>query len=423
MAELDLSRLLIQLLVIVAGAGIFRWLAGRLGQPGILGEILLGLLLGPSFLGWVWPEAQAYLLGSENRAALEGLAWIGLVFFMYVAGAEMRWARGEGHTVLLVSLGGLLLPFVMGLALAMAAPQWFFGPEYGPRHMLLVAVVMTVSAIPVLARILEDVRLLDHPLGTIALGAGTVDDLVGWIVFGLVAGSTGLGLTGNLLANTVLLLALLAFALVVDRALRPWLARRPRRETPQFFVGLLGAILGSAWVTHAAGLHAVLGPLAVGALMSRHPVLRAYAQNRLRGVTLVLLLPTFFVLTGADTDLTLLSIPDGLLSLVVVALVASLAKVTGVYVGGRSIGLTRQASLVVGILMNARGAVGLVVAKVGHDTGLLSEAGFTLLVLVIALTTMAAPVALQWYARRLHRRAGGNRRNRAASARRNRDAS
>jgi len=166
---------------------------------------------------------------------------------------------------------------------------------------------------------------------------------------------------------------------------------------------LVCAILGSAWLTQAAGLHALIGPLLVGALVSRHEAVQAYARSRLQGLTMVLFLPVFFVLTGLDTNLTLLASSTGALAFVVVLAAASLGKLAGCWLGGRAAGLNRQGRLAAGLLLNARGAVGLVVAKLGYDAGLLSPRGFALLALVIVVTTCAAAplleLCLRWGAR------------------------
>jgi Kef-type K+ transport system membrane component KefB len=160
------------------------------------------------------------------------------------------------------------------------------------------------------------------------------------------------------------------------------------------------AILGSAWLTQAAGFHALLGPLGVGALVSRHPQLQAFARPRLQGLTMVLFLPAFFVLAGLDTNLTLLASSTGALAVAAVLGAASVGKVLGCWLGGRAAGLGREDRVAAGLLLNARGAVDLVVAKIGLDEGLLSPRGFSLLVLVIVLTTLMAAPLLAAYLRR-----------------------
>jgi len=402
-AGLAVDALLLPLLAIVAGAALLRALATRLGQPPVFGEFILGLLLGPTVLGHLWPQAHDAILTGEARTVVEVTGWLGLVFFMYVAGAETRWVAAEPRTTALVAAGGLLVPFALGLALALAQPGWFLSGTARSGGTIVVAVVMAVSALPVLARLLADVGLARAPLGAVVLGAGTIDDVVGWMVLALAVAPGSVGLTGNLALNSLLLATLLAAALLLDRGITVWLRRHREIGSPTHFVVLVIAILGAAFLTHLAGLHAFLGPFAVGALVSRHEPLRRYAHERLQGMTSVLLLPAFFVLVGADVDLALLARREAALALVACFLVASLGKLVGCYVGGRAAGMRTPAALAAGLLLNARGAVGLVVAKVGHDVGLLHDAGYAILVLVILLTTLLAPPTLALYVRWLAR--------------------
>jgi Kef-type K+ transport system membrane component KefB len=396
MANFDVEALMILLVVIVVGAAAFRWLFARARVPAVAGEITFGIALGPSVLGWVSPQASAHLFPAANAAVIEALAWIGLILFVYVAGAEIRWRADAARPIFGAALGGLLLPFFMGAFLATAFPAWFFD---GPPHfnsIVLLGVALTVSALPVLARILEDVGHLEDRLGAVALGSATADDIVGWILLALIASTGSIGLTRDIGLNLVVLLALFGVTLLIDRALRPWFQSHPEVSRTRLFVLLLGAIFASALLTHAAGLHAVLGPFAVGAVVSRHPGLRRYANERLGDITRILLLPLFFVLAGTGVDLRLLPMPQYLLPLLIVLVAATVGKLLGAFAGARAMGETARDSLAVGTLLNARGAVALVVAKVGLDAGLLAPHGFALVVVVITITTLAAPLLFRW---------------------------
>jgi Kef-type K+ transport system membrane component KefB len=391
---------MLPLVVIVGGGALFRFLALRAGQPGVLGELTLGLLLGASVLGWAWPGARDALFPADARAALEAIAWVGLAFFMYMVGSEMRWQRGDGRAAGLVAWGGLVAPLALGALLVMAQPGWFTDGPPRLELLALVALVMSVSALPVLARILDDAGLARSRLGTIVLGAGTVDDLVAWMLLALLVSAAHVGLTGHVGLNVLVTAALFGGAYLVDRALPRLLKERAVPPSQGMLALLVVAILGSALLTQAAGLHAVLGPLMVGAIVSRHATLQAYAQPRLQGITMVLFLPAFFVLAGLDTNLTLIASGAGLVALAAVVVVASAGKLVGAWIGGAAAGLPRRERLMAGILLNARGAVGLVVARVGLEEGVVGPQGFALLVAAIVLTTMAAPPALQWYAAR-----------------------
>ncbi|MEK6975693.1 MAG: cation:proton antiporter [Candidatus Thermoplasmatota archaeon] len=397
----DLVRFFGALAILVALAAFARQAARWTRQPAVLGELLLGVVLGPTLLGWAWPGGHDFLLGGANAPLLDGLAWIGLVLFMLVAGAEMEWHPKNGLAAIGVASGGLVLPATAGAFLALFAPDWFFDRAPTGPGILLVATIMTVTALPVLARILADLQLLDRPTAAVTMAAATIDDVAGWIALALAAAAGHPGLTGSLGGNLALVFGLLAAVLVLDHLLaarlRPFLPQEPAH----LFVAVVVATFAAALLTHEAGLHAVVGPLAVGAVVSRHRGLRDVVAERFRGVAFILLLPMFFILTVGQADLRLVVTDTGLLALLVVLIAATTGKVVGCYAGARMAGLTHDQGLGAGILMNARGAVGLVVAKVGLDAGLLAPHGFALMVLVIVLTTLLAAPALAWHVRRV----------------------
>ena len=301
-----LDSFLVQFVAIVGGAALFRRAAYRIGQPRVVGELLFGVLLGPSFLGWVWPEAFAIFFPAENRPLLEALGWIGLILFLYTVGAELHWTPGEAWPIFFVAAGGLIVPFVLGSVLAVSAPAWFFPGEAGLNGTILMGIVMSVSALAILGRLLVDLNLMGTRTASLSLGAATIDDIVAWVLLALVAGSGKVGLVGDLNLNLLVIAVLFGAALLADRFLTPYFLRHAGRSTPLMFPVLLVAIFASALLTHEAGLHAVLGPFAVGAIMSRHRVLKEYSQTRMGEIIGVLFLPAFFVLAGINVDLTIL---------------------------------------------------------------------------------------------------------------------
>jgi Kef-type K+ transport system membrane component KefB len=387
MAGSGLERLFLALAVIVAGAALARWAFLRLRLPGVVGELLLGIALGPSLLGWLWPDGHGALFPASGAPILHALSWVGLALFVYHVGLEMHWEHGDLRPVLLVALGGLLVPMASGVLLAAASPSWFFAGAGEWPGRLMVGIVLTVSALPVLARILEDLGMLGSRLGSVALGAATVDDVVGWTLMAVVAAAGSVGLTGLLWANVLAVAGLGAALWVGASVLRKRMVARPAP-----FPAVMAAVLLAAWLTEAAGLSAVLGPLAVGAFLSGVPAMREDSRRRIGDVTKVLLLPIFFVMSGAAVDLRLLPMPAMLLPLAILLASASLAKVAGCSLGARAAGLPWRDGLAAGSLLNARGAVGLVVVRVGLDAGLFSVGGYSLLVVVVALTTLAAPI-------------------------------
>ena len=285
-----------------------------------------------------------------------------------------------------------MVPMAAGLVLPAQFPHWFFPDRGSPTSWAMVGIVLTVSALPVLARVLQGLGLLSSPIGATAMGAATLDDVVGWTLIAAVAAIRSVLVPSTLFANIALVVVFATALLAGDRLLRPRLRALEGHLASLAFVGVLALALLSAWLTHTAGLNAVLGPLAVGALVARYPALREDSVRRLGDVTRILLLPVFFVVSGADVDLRLLPMPEGLVPLVVVVLVASSAKILGCSLGARMAGMGWREGLAAGSLLNVRGAVGLVVVKVGYDTGVFSAEGYALLVLVVALTTMLSPL-------------------------------
>ncbi|MCA1813451.1 MAG: cation:proton antiporter, partial [Halobacteriales archaeon] len=245
----DLAQLLLPLLVIVAGATVFRAAFQRLRQPAVLGEIVFGILLGASLLGWLWPSGEHALFPKEAMPSLNALGWIGLALFMFSVGTEMRWHRGDGRTTATLAYGALLLPFALGIFVAASQPGWFFDGAASLQQLALVAVVMCVSALPVLARILEHHGLLQRRLGAVILGAGTIDDLFAWGMLAFIITTAGVGLTGNFALNVALVLGFFGAAFVADRALSRFLADRPIAPGQATLALLVCAILGSAWLT------------------------------------------------------------------------------------------------------------------------------------------------------------------------------
>ena len=391
MAALNLGALFLALAVIVAGAGAARWGFRKLGLPGVVGEILLGVLLGPSLLGWLWPVGHGALFPPTAQPVLQALSWLGLVLFVYGVGLEMKWG-GTARPVFLVAAGGLVVPMAVGLVLPAQFPHWFFPDGGSPTSWAMVGIVLTVSALPVLARVLQGLGMLGSPIGSMAMGAATLDDVVGWILIAAVAAVRSALVPSTLATNIALVVVFGAALLAGDRLLRPRLRALEGPLPSLAFVGVLALALLSAWLTHTAGLNAVLGPLAVGALVARYPALREDSVRRMGDVTRILLLPVFFVVSGADVDLRLLPMPEGLVPLVVVVLVASCAKILGCSLGARLAGMRWREGLAAGSLLNVRGAVGLVVVKVGYDAGVFSPEGYALLVLVVAITTMTSPL-------------------------------
>ncbi len=374
-----------------------------LGQPPVIGEILAGILLGPSLLGWLAPTVQQHLLPSSVLLVTSSLGTLGLLAFLFLIGLELdlRSLRTTRGAVAAVSLTGLLLPMALGAALA-AALYPHFAPDGVGRlpFTLFVAVALSITAFPVLARILADRGLETTPLGTFALACAATDDALAWC---LLTAAVALATTGTALSALTTLGLTVAFAagLALLRPLLCTLLERAGRTGDELVLALLfvGLCL-SAYTTDQIGVHPAFGAFLVGAVTPRGLPAVERSAARIRAVVLPLLLPLFFVDAGLHTDFSALPAGQWGWGAVILA-VAVVGKWGGAAVAARLTGSDWRWSAAVGTLMNCRGLTELVVLGIGLQTGVITETLFTLLVIMTVLTTAAtAPI--------LRRVAGGD---------------
>ena len=399
------SSLLLHVLLCLAVVTLLaRFLGGvfrrYLGQPAVMGEILAGLLLGPSVLGAMWPEGQAFLLPATTAPYLGILAKIGVVLFMFLVGLELdpKPLRGNTHTVAMIAHAGIVAPFVMGGALAL----WVY-PTHAPTGVpftvfaLFLGISLSVTAFPVLARILVDRGVQSTRLGSMAMACAAIGDVSAWVILAIVAGiATTHGSEG---ANTVAYLAV--YGALMWFLVRPLLSRfvvrqdsqqGPLSHTAQAIV--LTALLLSAAATEAIGIHALFGAFLLGAMMPHEGRLAEGIRSRLEDVVVVLFLPTFFVFTGMRTSIGLLSTAqDGYLCGAIVV-VATVGKFGGTFLAARFTGMGTRRSAALGVLMNTRGLMELIVLNLGLDLGVLTPTLFAMLVIMALVTTFATTPVL-----------------------------
>jgi Kef-type K+ transport system membrane component KefB len=398
------SPLLLQLVVILAVARACGLLLKFFGQPAVIGEMAAGIVLGPIVFGALAPETHAALFAKDSLPALGSLSMLGLVLFMFIVGVELRapdGVRAQLKAAGMVGVLGVLLPMAAGIAIApWLHPLAPAGVGFWPFAFLMAA-AMSITAFPVMARILKDRGMTQTRLGRLALGSAAIADVVAWIMLAGVVALIGGG-SGGFLRSTVGLVVLAAVVFGVLRPLYAWLLRRfaPTGEPSQMLLAalLLGA-LGCAWATEWMGLHAVFGAFLFGACLPRDDRLLRCLVERLEYLAIVLLMPIFFALAGLSTT------PDafvgagiGAMALVLVAAVAG--KLIGGAAGARFAGYGWRESLATGALMNARGLMELIVMKVGIDAGLIGPPLFTLLLVMAILTTLMTGPLLTLFAGR-----------------------
>ncbi|CAE6694948.1 Na(+)/H(+)-K(+) antiporter GerN [Xanthomonas arboricola] len=400
--------LLVQLALILGAARACGALLQRFGQPPVIGEMAAGLLLGPIAFGAWLPELHGVLFASSSLPPLSGLANIGVVLFMFIVGVELRAPEGTTAQVrasVLVGLSGIVLPLLLGLA---AAP-WLFA-RFAPQGIgfwpfaLFIAAAMSVTAFPVLARILKDHNMTRTPAGRLALGAAVIDDATVWMFLAIVLTLTGGNSHGGVAFTAAGAVVLIA---VVFGVLKPMYARvlTPHASdggyAPTALVWVLIGVLACAATAEWIGLHAIFGAFLFGICVPRDDRLLEHLAGRIEPLAITLLMPVLFAVAGQATSPGVF-VGAGVAGFALVVGVAVTGKLLGCTLGARLSGHDWRDSLSVGSLMNARGLMELVVIKIGLDSGVIGPDLFTLLFGMTLVTTVMASPMVAWLQRGRH---------------------
>ncbi len=385
------GQILLQLVVILVVVQIFGYLCGRIGQLWVIGEILAGLALGPSLLGAFWPGLKIQLFPAAALPTLQTLGDIGLVLYMFSLGARLdtHLMLRQSRTAIVTSISTILLPLLLGALLG-----FFLYPGLAGQHanlvsfILLVGTAMAVTAFPVLARLLAEKDMLGTRVGMLALTCAAIDDVIAWCLLAtVVALIHARGLT-SLLLTIGLTILFIGFMLGM---LRPLLAYADRSiQSKQVLVALsIILLLLSAYATNAIGIHPVFGAFLMGIILPRRTVFIEQVRS-LDQVNNLLFLPLFFVYSGLRTQIGLISAPALWLICLLVLAVACAGKILSGSLSVRWMGESWRESLSLGVLMNTRGLVDLIVLNIGLDLGVLSPTLFAMLVIMAIVTTMMA---------------------------------
>ena len=385
------GQILLQLVVILVVVQIFGYLSGRIGQQWVIGEILAGLALGPSLLGAFWPGLKIQLFPAAALPTLQTLGDIGLVLYMFSLGARLdtHLMLRQSRTAIVTSISTILLPLLLGALLG-----FFLYPGLAGQHanlvsfILLVGTAMAVTAFPVLARLLAEKDMLGTRVGMLALTCAAIDDVIAWCLLAtVVALIHARGLT-SLLLTIGLTILFIGFMLGI---LRPLLAYVDRSiQSKQVLVALsIILLLLSAYATNAIGIHPVFGAFLMGIILPRRTVFIEQVRS-LDQVNNLLFLPLFFVYSGLRTQIGLISAPALWLICLLVLVVACAGKILSGSLSVRWMGESWRESLSLGVLMNTRGLVDLIVLNIGLDLGVLSPTLFAMLVIMAIVTTMMA---------------------------------
>ena len=392
----DLSlHVLVALAVVAVASHVTGRLVARAGQPPVIGEVLAGILLGPSLLGKVAPGLESALFPGSARPALSVIAQLGVILYMFVVGLEFEPSSLRRRApFVVVSQVSIAVPFVLGCGLAFFLYRDFSPP--GVRLLafaLFVGIAMSITAFPVLARILTDRGLSRSELGVAALSCAAVDDVMGWCLLAVVVGVARATVSGALV-SALLAIAFIAVMFLVARPLANRLAGRRDGDAGVDAIGWsLALMLLSAATAEAIGIHAIFGAFIFGAILPADGALARYLHlNRSPFVT-VIFLPAFFALTGLRTEIGLVSTPGQWAVCLLIIALATAGKFGGTFVAARLLGMPRRFAAALGVLMNTRGLMELVVLNVGLDIGVISPVLFTMMVIMAIVTTaMTGPL-------------------------------
>jgi Kef-type K+ transport system membrane component KefB len=395
-----LAILLAQIVTIILVARLFGWLFQKIGQPTVIGEIIAGIVLGPSLVGLYSPEFSAALFPAASLGNLQFLSQIGLILFMFVVGMELdlKVLRDKAHDAVVISHASIIIPFTLGVTLAYFVYTSFapIGVQFS-SFALFLGIAMSITAFPVLARIVQERDMHRTRLGTLVITCAAADDITAWC---LLAAVIAIVKAGSFVSALYVIALAVIYVLVMVKLVRPFLKRvgdlhesRENLGKPVVAIFFL-TLLISSYATEVIGIHALFGAFMAGAIMPVNTKFRNIFIEKVEDVALVLLLPLFFVFTGLRTQIGLLNDPYLWKVTGLIILVAVVGKFVGSAIAARFVGQNWKDSLTIGALMNTRGLMELVVLNIGYDLGVLTPEIFAMMVIMALITTLMTGPAL-----------------------------
>ncbi len=399
---LHLPILLIQIGVILLVARGVGFVFRKLHQPQVIGEMLAGILLGPSLLGWLAPDISAALFPSESLGFLNALSQIGLLLFMFLVGLEFdpKMLRSQGRAAVVTSQASIVAPFILGAGLAFYLyPRLSNASVSFTSFALFMGIAMSITAFPVLARILTERKMLRSKVGAMSIACAAVNDVTGWSILAAIV----LFVQANSSAHPIwlTLVGTAVYIVVMIWGVRPLLQRlegtfQKWGISQDMMTLIFLVILVSGLVTEWLGIHALFGAFLAGVIMPKHHSFVHALTEKLEYVAIVLLLPLFFAFTGLRTSIGLLNGADLWFYCGLIILVAVAGKFGGSTVAARAMGMSWREASSVGVLMNTRGLMELVVLNIGLDIGILSPTLFAMMVIMAIVTTIMTAPLLEW---------------------------
>ncbi len=397
-----LAILLLQIITIILVARLFGFICKKIKQPTVIGEIVAGIFLGPSFIGHYFPEFSGFLFPKQSLSNLQFLSQIGLILFMFIVGMELdlKMLKNKAKDAVIISHASIIFPFTLGMGLAYYVYQTFAPPTINfLSFALFTGIAMSITAFPVLARIVQEKGLTKTKLGTIVITCAAADDITAWCILAAVIAIVK---AGSVLSSVYTIVMALAYVLIMLKFVRPFLKNVGDKYSNKeglskpvvalFFI----ILLMSSYITEVIGIHALFGAFMAGVIMPATTSFRNIFIEKVEDVSLVLLLPLFFVFTGLRTQIGLLNEPYLWQICGLIILVAVTGKFVGSALAAKFVGQSWRESLMIGALMNTRGLMELIVLNIGYDLGVLNPQVFAMMVIMALVTTFMTAPALEF---------------------------
>jgi Kef-type K+ transport system membrane component KefB len=394
--------ILIEILVVIAGSRLVGWLFRSIDQPLVIGEIVAGIALGPSLLGWLAPDVSALLFPASAIPFLNVLSQIGLIFFMFLIGLELdpKYLRGNLNTAVVTSGVSILVPFTLaGILSVVIYPIVSNDSVSFTAFALFLGAAMSITAFPVLARIITENNLQNTRLGTLALTCAAVDDVTAWCLLALAIAVTRTNSMAGAIPIIIYSVLYIGGMLTLGRWLLGRLSTyydRTGKLSQLLLAAIYMAVVLSALITEAIGIHLIFGAFLMGAAMPKNPGLVREIAQKTEDFVLIFLLPVFFAYSGLKTQVGLLNSLDLWLLCAAILGVAIVGKYFGTYYAARSCQIDKQEAAALGWLMNTRGLTELIVLNIGLELGVISPILFTMLVIMALVTTFMTSPLLEW---------------------------
>jgi len=397
-----LPVLLLQVIVIIVFVRVAGFFFRKTGQPAVIGEIVAGIVLGPSVLGTLAPAVSTFIFPVNSLANLQFLSQVGLILFMFIIGLELdaNMIRKQAKEAVIISHASIVIPYALGMALALFMYKTFAPPGVSfLAFSLFMGIATSITAFPVLARIIQERKLTQTKLGNMAITCAAADDVTAWCILAALIGIVKAGTSSSALyAVCLLTLYVVIMMMVVRPLIKKVVVKYSQHEmiSKSMVAIVFMVMLLSAYVTELIGIHALFGAFMAGTIMPDELNFRKIIIHKIEDVSIVLLLPLFFVFTGLRTQVTLLNEGSLWITFIWIVIAAVAGKFGGSALAARAVGQSWKDSLSIGALMNTRGLMELVVLNIGYDLGILSPQVFAMMVLMALATTLMTNPALNF---------------------------